>query len=83
MTKLSQINVCYLPYHLSLKSPGDRRRFVYFAKHKNILYDTKIQNKYYKLIYVTYGSNLSKIFQFINKNPKTKLIFVIYPIIYH
>jgi hypothetical protein len=75
MTKLSQINVCYLPYHLSLKSPGDRRRFVYFAKHKNILYDTKIQNKYYKLIYVTYGSNLSKIFQFINKNPKTKLIF--------
>lgn len=75
MTKLNHINICYLPNDLSLKAPGDRRRFVYFAKHNKISYDTKIQNNYYELIYVVYGCNVSKIFQFINKNPKTKLIF--------
>jgi hypothetical protein len=75
MTKLNQINICYLPYDLSLKSPGDRRRFVFFAKYMQISYETKMQNNYYQVIYCTYGNNLSKISEFIKKNPKTKLIF--------
>lgn len=75
MTKLNQIKICYLPNNLSLKATEARRRFVYFAKYNKISYEIKIKNNFYELIYVSYGSNLSKIFQFINKNPKTKLIF--------
>ena len=76
MTKLNQINICYLPNDLSLKLPGDRRRFVFFARYMKISYETKMQDNYYQLIYCTYGNNLSKIFEFIKKHPKTKLIFV-------
>jgi hypothetical protein len=75
MTKLNQINICYLPNDLSLKLPGDRRRFVFFARYMKISYETKMQDNYYQLIYCTYGNNLSKIFEFIKKHPKTKLIF--------
>ena len=62
MTKLNQINICYLPNDLSLKLPGDRRRFVFFARYMKISYETKMQDNYYQLIYCTYGNNLSKIF---------------------
>ena len=75
MKKLNQIKICYLPNNLLLKAPGARRRFIYFTKHKKILYETQIKNNYYELVYVSYGYNLSKIVQFINKNPNTKLIF--------
>jgi len=75
MIKINQINICYLPNDLSLKLPGDRRRFVFFANHMQISYETKIQNNYYQVIYCTYGNNLSKLFEFIKKNPKTKFIF--------
>ena len=75
MKNLNQINICYLPYDLSLKAPGDRRRFIHYAKFKKIQYKTKIRNHNYELIYVTYGQNFSKIFEFIKDNPKTKIIF--------
>jgi hypothetical protein len=75
MIKDNKLNVCYLPYDSSLKTAGDRRRFVYFANYKKIKFRTKIKNDKCELLYITYGQNLSEIFIFIKKNPNVKLIF--------
>lgn len=75
MNRYRNIRICYLPNDITLKAPGDRRRFVYYAKQKKINFDTKIKKKQYQLIYITYGSNLFKIGQYLKKNPQTKLIF--------
>lgn len=75
MIEYDKLDVCYFPNDNSLKAPGDRRRFVFFAKKKNILFDTFIKDKNYHLIYVVYGSNLSKIFKFIDNFSNIKIIF--------
>jgi hypothetical protein len=65
----------YAPYSEDLKAPGDRRRFVFYARHKKIDYEIADVNKSYDLVYITSSANISSWIEYKKRNKTTKLIF--------
>ncbi len=72
---LKKLSIGYVPYELSLAAPGDRRRFVYFAKKNGIPFELAKTNKFYDIILLTPHSNLSSWLSYKKKHPGTKFIF--------
>lgn len=71
------LKVGYSPNSLSLKAPGDRRRFVFYAQEKKMVFELADPTKKYDIIYVTAVSNLSLWMNYKRNNPATKLVFEI------
>ncbi len=71
----TKLKVGYWPNRQHLDHPGDRRRFVFFAREKNILFDIADPAKQYDIIYLTSACNVSQWIAYKKKNPSVKLIF--------
>jgi len=75
--ELNTYKIGYWPYRLDFDGPGDRRRFIFFAKEKNLDFEIASYFKIYDIVYLTMGCD---IFQWINykkKHPRVKLVFEI------
>jgi len=73
--KPEELKIGYWPYSNDFKSPGDRRRFVFYAKEKKISFSVADFNYNYDIIYLTYGCNISEWLKYKKRNPNTKVIF--------
>lgn len=69
------MTVGYFPHNPSLKHPGDRRRFVFFAKEVGIKFDIADARKNYDVVFLTSSCNVSEWVEYKKKHPKTRLIF--------
>jgi len=56
---IANIKLGYAAYSKDLNVPGDKRRFVRYAKLRRIEYEVADPEKKYDLIYVTHGADLS------------------------
>ncbi len=72
---LSYNKIGYVPYLPDLSQPGDRRRFPYFAKRKNIEFEVALPGRNYDIILLTAPSDLSLWMEYKKKNPQTKFLF--------
>jgi len=64
-----------VPYLNDMSQPGNRRRFPYFAKRKNIPFEIADPQKHYDILLVTGQGNLSEWLIYKKKHPNTKIIF--------
>lgn len=69
------IRIAYAPYHKDLIVPGDRRRFVFYANERKIVFDLADPLKIYDIVYLTYGCNLSIWIEYKKNNPDVKFVF--------
>jgi glycosyltransferase involved in cell wall biosynthesis len=74
---IQQIKVGYSPYSSDCKGPGDRRRFIFYAKEKKINFEIADPSCDYNLIYITSSANISDWIKYKKKNPSVKLVFEI------
>ena len=66
----------YTPYSVDLDEPGDRRRFLFYAKYKGIKYEIADTSKYYDIVYINVLADLpSWIMYKRDKGKECKLIF--------
>lgn len=59
MSALQKLRIGYAPHSPSLEKPGDRRRFVYYAKNRNIPFEIADPSKKYDVVVVTESADLS------------------------
>lgn len=74
---LTDLRIGYSSYSHDFTAPGDRRRFIFYAKEKNLHYELADSKKHYDLIYVTTSANISEWIDYKKRHPGTKLIFEI------
>ena len=74
---LTKYKLAYCPNRWDLALPGDRRRFVFYAREKNIPFSLASVNETYDIVYLTMGCNISKWLDYKKKNPHVKLVFEI------
>ena len=53
------LNIGYIPISSSFESPGDSRRFVYYARQRNIFFEIANINKKYDFVVLTQAADLS------------------------
>lgn len=70
-----QRKIGYVPYSRSLRSPGDRRRFPFYAEREGIEFEIAEPNKDYDIILLTCHSNLSQWLLYKKEHSNTKFIF--------
>ena len=71
----NDIRIGYAPYHKDMMTPGDRRRFIFYANERKIKFDLADPLKIYDIVYLTYGCNLSVWIEYKKKNPDVKFVF--------
>lgn len=71
----NEMKIGYVPYSADLTQPGDRRRFPYFARRSDTLYEVADPSKNYDIILLTGSSNLSLWLAYKKKHPHTRFIF--------
>lgn len=69
------LRIAYAPYSNGMKGPGDRRRFVFFARARGIKFEPADTNVVYDIVYLTLGCDLSSWVLYKKRNPSVKLIF--------
>jgi hypothetical protein len=65
------------PYGTNLDKAGDRRRFAFYAKERNLDFEIASINKKYDIVYLTMGCNISEWLKYKKRNPSVKIIFEI------
>jgi len=55
---LSKLRIGYVPYNSALNQPGDRRRFCYYAKKRNVNFEIARPSEYYDVVIVTERGDL-------------------------
>jgi len=65
----------YAPYSKNLSAPGDRRRFIFYAAERKIIFEIAKPNKEYNIVYLTYGCDISIWIDYKRSHPNVKLIF--------
>jgi glycosyltransferase involved in cell wall biosynthesis len=75
MINWNGIRVAYRPYDKDCTVPGDRRRFAFYAKERNIHFEIADTSKKYDVVYLTYGCDLGRWINYKKTNPGTKIIF--------
>jgi len=65
----------FWPYAPGLDKAGDRRRFVFYAREKNLNFEIARKEKPYDIIYLSMGCNISDWLKYKKKFPETKLVF--------
>ena len=73
--ELSDKKIGYWPYRTDQAGPGDRRRFVFYARAKNLSYEIASLNKYYDVVYLTVGCDIYQWVKYKKKYPETKIVF--------
>lgn len=73
----TDLRIGYSSYSHDFTAPGDRRRFVFYAKESKLNFELADCTKTYDLIYITTSSNISEWIDYKKKHPETKLIFEI------
>ena len=58
MPKLRSLRIGYVPYSHSLDRPGDRRRFVYYARQRNLPFEIADPSEKYDVVVVTENADL-------------------------
>lgn len=58
-SKSQQLRIGYVPVSHSLENPSDRRRFVYYAKRRNLPFEIADPREKYDLVVLTQGADLS------------------------
>ena len=58
--KKQQPRIGYVPYNLSLRKPGDRRRFVAYAKARNLQFEIADPTKKYDLVVLSEVADISQ-----------------------
>ncbi len=58
MSRLREMRIGYVPYSHSLDRPGDRRRFVYYAKKRNLSFEIADPSEKYDVVVVTENADL-------------------------
>jgi glycosyltransferase involved in cell wall biosynthesis len=71
----NRIKLGYVPYLNDMTQPGNRRRFPYFAKRKNVAFEIADPQKDYDIVLINGQANLSKWLIYKKKHPNTKFIF--------
>jgi hypothetical protein len=71
----NRLKVGYSPYHPQYATPGDRRRFVFYARERNIDFALADSRKKFDVVYLTSNCNCSEWIQYKQKHPRTKIIF--------
>ncbi len=71
----NNLKIGYRPYHPSMSVPGDRRRFVFYAKQRNIGFEPASPKKEYDIVYLTAGCDLTAWLRYKKKHPGTKIIY--------
>jgi glycosyltransferase involved in cell wall biosynthesis len=56
---MKDLRIGYVPYSMNLEGPGDRRRFCFYTKKRNIQFEVASPDKDYDLLYVTSLADLS------------------------
>tara|TARA_X000000368_G_scaffold419069_1_gene422035 strand:+ start:9140 stop:10186 length:1047 start_codon:yes stop_codon:yes gene_type:complete len=56
---LTKLKIGYLPYSNDLESPGDKRRFVYYANKRNLNFEIADPSKKYDLVVLSQNADLS------------------------
>ena len=56
---LKDLRIGYTPYDETLKRPGDRRRFCFYAEKRNIKFELAKPSETYDLVYVTHAADLT------------------------
>lgn len=72
---LKNLKVAYRPYHPSCAVPGDRRRFIFYAKEKEIEFEIADPALSYDIVYLTYGCDIAAWLRYKKKHPGVKMIF--------
>jgi hypothetical protein len=71
----SNKKIGYASHSKNLDAPGDRRRFIFYAKEKNIQFEIADTRCIYDIVYLTYGCDLSAWVDYKKRNPSVKIIF--------
>lgn len=71
---LSRLRVGYVPYSKSLDRPGDKRRFVHYAKARNIKFEIADPQKKYDLVVLSQAADLS-IWSNYDLNGRSKVVY--------
>ena len=56
---LTNLRIGYLPYSENYERPGDKRRFVYYAKKRNLTFEIADPSKKYDLVILSQSADLS------------------------
>ena len=57
--RLNNFHIGYAPYSEDFLSPGDRRRFVHYAKNRGINFETANPESEYDIVYVTHNADIT------------------------
>ena len=71
----NDVKIAYVPYSKNLMSPGDRRRFAFYANERQIKYELADPKNIYDIVYLTYGCDLSAWIAYKKKNQSVKIVF--------
>ncbi len=71
----TRLKIGYVPYSKDLDAPGDRRRFVFYAKERGIKFERANYQCAYDVVYLTYGCNLAEWIAYKKSNPSVKIVF--------
>lgn len=74
--KFDKLKIGYVPYSRSLDRPGDRRRFCYYAKKRNIRFEIADPAANYDVVIVTERGDLSIWSKYKNGNAKIVYDFI-------
>jgi hypothetical protein len=69
------ITIGYAPYNKDYTAPGDRRRFIFYANEKKIKFNFADPLEHYDIVYLTYGSDLTRWLKYKKENPNVKFVF--------
>jgi len=58
-SRLNNFHIGYAPYSEDFLSPGDRRRFVHYAKNRGINFETANPESEYDIVYVTHNADIT------------------------
>ena len=75
LEKLREKSIGYIPVSMDYSSAGDRRRFLYYAKHYNLNWEMADPGKDYDILYITTMGDISQWINYKKENPNTVLIF--------
>ena len=73
---LKDLRIGYVPLDETLKQPGDRRRFCYFAEKRNIQFEIAEPSETYDLVYLTQGADLTVWSEYHKGNAKIVYDFI-------
>ncbi len=74
---LRNYKIGYVPYTEAGKGPGDRRRFIFYARENELNYEEAIFDKEYDIVYLTTKCSISQWINYKKKYPAAKIVYEI------